>query len=97
MTHYTDTWKIHRKNITKIASTNVSLSAFDLLESPEQLFDHIRKEAGSVILKITYGYTTAARGNDPLVDLARKTLDQFTEAVVPGKWMVDILPFCKWS
>jgi hypothetical protein len=110
MTPYTDTWKIHRKNITKIASTNVSLSAFnrvqeaesvhflmDLLESPERLFDHIRKEAGSVILKITYGYTTAARGNDPLVDLARKTLDQFTEAVVPGKWMVDILPFCKCS
>jgi hypothetical protein len=42
----------------------------NLLESPEQLFDHIRKEAGGVILKITYGYTTAARGNDPLADLA---------------------------
>jgi hypothetical protein len=110
MTPYSETWRIHRKIITKIASTNVSLSVFDrvqeaesvhfllnLLESPEQLFDHIRKEAGSVILKITYGYTTAARGNDPLVDLAKKTLDQFTEAVVPGKWMVDILPFCKWS
>jgi hypothetical protein len=110
MIPYTDTWKIHRKNITKIASTKVSLSVFDrvqeaasvhflsnLLESPEQLFDHIREEAGSVILKITYGYTTVARGKDPLVDLARRTLDQFTEAVVPGKWMVDILPFCKWS
>jgi hypothetical protein len=110
MTPYTDMWKIHRKNITKIASTIVSLFVFDriqeaesvhfllnLLESPEQLFDHIRKEAGSVILKITYGYTTVARGNDPLVDLARKTLDQCTEAVVPDKWMVDILPFCKSS
>jgi hypothetical protein len=110
MTSYTNAWKIHRKNINKIANSNVSLSVFDrvqeaesvhfllnLLESPEQLFNHIRKEAGSVILKITYGYTTVARGNDPLLDLARKTLDQFTEAVVPGKWMVDILPFCKWS
>jgi hypothetical protein len=110
MSPYTDTWKIHRKNITKIASTNVSISVFDrvqeaesvhfllnLLESPEKLFDHIRKEAGSVILKITYGYTTEARGNDPLVALARTTMEQFAEATVPGKWMVDILPFCTWS
>src|SRR5262245_41639550 len=56
MSPYTDSWKIHRKNITKIASTNVSVSVFDriqeveaahfllnLLDSPENLFDHIRK------------------------------------------------------
>ena len=110
MSPYIDTWKIHRKNITKIASTNVSMSVFDrvqvaesvhfllnLLESPEKLFDHIRKEAGSVILKITYGYTTEARGNDPFVDLAGRTMEQFAEATVPGKWMVDILPFCEYS
>jgi hypothetical protein len=109
MSPYTDTWKIHRKNITKIASTNVSISSFDnvqeaesvhfllnLLNSPEKLFDHIRKEAGSVILKITYGYTTVAQGNDPFVDLAGKTMEQFAEATVPGKWMVDILPFCMY-
>jgi hypothetical protein len=66
----------------------------NLLESPDELFDHIRKEAGSVILKITYGYTTEARGNDPLVVLACTTMEQFAEATVPGKWMVDMLPFC---
>lgn len=54
-----------------------------------------RREAGSVILKITYGYTTEARGKDPFVDLAGKTMVQFAEATVPGKWIVDILPFCK--
>jgi hypothetical protein len=107
MSPYTDTWKIHRKNITKIASSNVSISVFDrvqeaesvhfvlnLLNSPDKLFDHIRKEAGSVILKITYGYTTIPHDNDPFVDLAAKTMEQFAEATVPGKWMVDILPFC---
>ena len=112
MSPYTDTWKIHRKNITKIASTNVSFSVFDrvqevesvhfllnLLDTPDKLFDHIRKEAGSVILKITYGYTTVARGNDPFVDLATKTMVGFAEATVPGKWMVDVFPFCEclWS
>lgn len=65
----------------------------NLLDSPDMLFDHIRKEAGSVILKMTYGYTTEPHGNDPFVDLAAKTMVQFAEATVPGRWMVDILPF----
>jgi hypothetical protein len=56
MSPYAENWKIARKNITKIASTNVSVSVFDriqevesahfllnLLASPQNLFDHIRK------------------------------------------------------
>jgi len=56
MSPYNDTWKIHRKNITKVASTNVFVSVFDrvqeaesahfllnVLDSPNDLFDHIRK------------------------------------------------------
>lgn len=56
MLPYGDTWKIHRKTITKIASSNISVSAFeriqeveaahflvDLLATPNNLFDHIRK------------------------------------------------------
>ncbi|KAI4950472.1 hypothetical protein J4E91_004355 [Alternaria rosae] len=109
MAPYSAEWKIQRKNITKIASTNVSVSVFDkvqeteaahfllnLLNSPDKLFDHIRKEAGSVILKITYGYTTVADGNDPFVDLAAKTMEQFANATVPGKWPVDIFPFLRY-
>ncbi|KAF2635053.1 cytochrome P450 [Massarina eburnea CBS 473.64] len=109
MRPYTDTWKVHRKNITKIASTNVSISVFDrvqeaesahfllnVLDSPDDLFDHLRKEAGSVILRITYGYTAIAHGNDPLVDLAGKTMEQFADATVTGKWFVDILPCLRY-
>lgn len=53
---YNETWKLHRKNITKVASTNASIEIFDqvqevesvhfllnLLDSPDDLFDHIRK------------------------------------------------------
>lgn len=56
MSPYNETWKIHRKNITKVASTNTSVTMFDrvqeaesahfllnLLDSPNDLFDHIRK------------------------------------------------------
>lgn len=72
------------------------------------LFDHYHiehrinlttghREAGSVILKITYGYTAKSHGPDPFVDLAGATMKGFAEAVIPGKWMVDIFPFCKFA
>lgn len=51
------------------------------------------REAGSVILKIAYGYTTEAHGRDPLVELAGQAMDQFARAAVPGTWLVDMLPF----
>jgi hypothetical protein len=68
-----------------------------VLDSPERLFDHIKKEAGAVILKITYGYTPESHGNDYLVDLVGKTMAEFAECTVPGRWAVDIMPFCKFS
>lgn len=48
-----------------------------------------------MILRITYGYRAEAHGRDPLVELAGKTMQTFAEATVPGKWLVDILPFRK--
>lgn len=55
------------------------------------------REAGTVILKVAYGYQTKAEGKDPLVELAGKTMVQFADATVPGRWLVDILPFCEYS
>jgi hypothetical protein len=82
----------------KIASSNISLSVFDrvheaefihfllkLLASPELLVDYIRKEAGSVILKIAYDASPLAHGNDPFVTLIGTTMEQTAEATVPGR------------
>ena len=52
-------------------------------------------EAGSVILKIAYGYTTEAHKKDPLVDMVGHTMDNFAVAAVPGAFLVDIMPFRK--
>ena len=51
------------------------------------------REAGAIILKITYGYTIEPHKPDPLVDLADKALAQFSAAASPGSWLVDIVPF----
>lgn len=109
MIPYNDTWKIHRKNLAKVTSSNESIAMFDrvqevesvhfllnVLNSPEKLLDHIRKEAGSVILKITYGYTAVAHGNDPLIDAAEKAMRQFPETSAPGSWLVDVNSICEY-
>ena len=75
-------FKQHRKNIAKVASSAGVLSVFDrvqeeesahflinLLKSPDDLFDHIRVEAGTVVARIIYDYVPEAHGNDPLIDL----------------------------
>lgn len=108
LSNYTEQFKQHRKNIAKVAGSNTSLKVFDrvqeeesihflqnVLESPQDLFEHIKKEAGAVILRITYGYVPEAKGNDYLVDMAVKTMHDFAESSIPGKWPVDIMPFLR--
>ena len=46
---------------------------------------------GGVILKITYGYDVQG-SNDPLVNIAEAAVRGFSEASVPGAWLVDIFP-----
>ncbi|CAN9281390.1 unnamed protein product [Alternaria alternata] len=90
-------------------SSSTSLKVFDriqneeaahfllnVLDSPNELFEHIKKEAGAVILRITYGYTPNAKGRDPLVDMAGQTMAEFADSSVPGKWSVDVLPFLRF-
>lgn len=54
------------------------------------------REAAELILKATYGYTTKPDGADPLVDLVDEAMNQFSQACVPGKWAVDIVPALKY-
>jgi hypothetical protein len=49
--------------------------------------------AGAVILKICYGYTVAKEGNDPLVVLAGKTMEEFSWVLQPGAFIVDFIPW----
>lgn len=74
---------------------------------PENLVNHIRmsvtsfhnvlhslmilRAAGSIILRISYGYETAD-GKDSLVDLAETVMDGFATTLRPGAFLVDLLP-----
>jgi cytochrome P450 len=50
-------------------------------------------EAAEVILDVVYDYTIEPHDTDPIVKSVGIALKQFSDAVVPGKWAVDILPF----
>ena len=52
----------------------------------------MEREAGSVILKLSYGYTVEPHGRDPLVDLADKAMEDFASVVTPGAWIVNFVP-----
>ncbi|KAF2119066.1 cytochrome P450 [Lophiotrema nucula] len=56
------------------------------------LTKHLKTEVGELILKLVYGYTIEPKKNDPLVDRVDEVMEQFSEAVVPGRWLVDIIP-----
>ncbi|KAJ4985571.1 hypothetical protein SVAN01_08948 [Stagonosporopsis vannaccii] len=65
-------------------------------DNGQDLLQHIQTEAAELILKTTYGYTTEAHGADPLVDLVDEVMEQFSQACIPGKWAVDLLPALRY-
>lgn len=73
---------------------------FRVLQEPELFVDHIRTQAGTIILKIVYGYTVDPHKPDPLVQLIGEAMERFAVSVVAGSWFVDIIPalrhFPKW-
>ncbi|KAK7471001.1 hypothetical protein VKT23_002414 [Stygiomarasmius scandens] len=62
-----------------------------VLTKPNDLQAHIRKTAGSVILRISHGYEVKEH-NDPFVQLADLATEQFSVATTPGQFLVDSIP-----
>lgn len=52
------------------------------------------RSVGSTVIKATYGYSTQMY-DDPLVKIAEKAMQGFSEASEPGAFMVDRFPFRK--
>ncbi|KIW18489.1 hypothetical protein PV08_02777 [Exophiala spinifera] len=80
----------------QLQEQEVGRSLLRILQRPEDFVDHIRTEAGAIILRIAYGYNIEPHRADPLVTLADEALDQFSKATVPGRWLVDVVPALKY-
>ncbi|KAF4999974.1 hypothetical protein FGRMN_2116 [Fusarium graminum] len=106
---YNDRFRKYRKNMARVIGSKTAAAEYEglqeaevahfllhVLEKPEKLVDHIRKEAGSVILKIAYNYTAEPFKEDVLIDMAGKCMDDFAKSGAPGTFLVDILPFLRY-
>ncbi|KAL3450266.1 putative cytochrome P450 oxidoreductase OrdA-like protein [Aspergillus insuetus] len=88
--------KLSIARFNDVQETEVSRFLLQLIDRPQALVSHVRKLAGAVILKIAYGYSIDYQGQDPLVDIAEESVEQFSLAVQPGKWLVDLLPILRY-
>ncbi|KIM82350.1 hypothetical protein PILCRDRAFT_8150 [Piloderma croceum F 1598] len=66
-----------------------------LATTPEKFISHTRRNAGAVILKITYGWTVISN-DDPLVLFMEEGLHIGAEITQPGRWLVEILPLLRF-
>ncbi|TCD66167.1 hypothetical protein EIP91_001721 [Steccherinum ochraceum] len=101
-------WKEHRKNFSRLFGTKTTMAKFfsmevfearrfmrNILREKDKLEDHVRYWAGSLSLKIAYGYETKV-GHDDLVELVDEAMDQFTFLSKPGRYLVDFFPILKY-
>ncbi|UKZ55091.1 hypothetical protein TrVGV298_008908 [Trichoderma virens] len=67
-----------------------------VLMDPLHLFKHVKIEAASIILKLTYGYSTELYKPDPLVELIQQVLLHASAVIMPFTWAVDSFPFLSY-
>ncbi|CAI7648233.1 unnamed protein product [Penicillium palitans] len=79
-----------------VQTTEVGRFLLRVLDEPDKLHQHIRKDAGAIVLKIGYGYTIEPHAQDPLVDLADKAMEDFSYALLPATWAVKFIPIMKY-
>ncbi|KAG5722656.1 O-methylsterigmatocystin oxidoreductase [Termitomyces sp. T112] len=103
---YGERWKAHRRMFHRQFQQSVAPIHWptqckeahallrSLLESPEELIEHLRHNAASVIMNVTYGIQIAPK-NDRYIEIAEKALAGMAEAANPGAFFVEFLPFLK--
>ncbi|KAK1230679.1 hypothetical protein PQX77_006223 [Marasmius sp. AFHP31] len=104
---YSDSWRLHRKTFHQsfqvanlpgyydIQRDAVTDLVGKLSTAPEGFFDHINYFAGSIVLKVIYGYTLKTE-DDPYLDMMYKAVEGIVPAMNHGSFWVDYLPILKY-
>ncbi|KAJ7285227.1 cytochrome P450 [Mycena rebaudengoi] len=87
--------QIHLKKFYPLEEEETHIFLLRLLESPEQFLSHIHRLSSAIALRIAYGYTLQGE-KDPLVGLVTTVMEEFSAAITPGAFMVDVLPILKY-
>ncbi|CAE6446625.1 unnamed protein product [Rhizoctonia solani] len=62
-----------------------------LYDTPESFMKHIHLMAGSVAIRMVYGYKVESV-EDQLVQAAERVMSIFSDIMTPGRWMVEAFP-----
>lgn len=66
-----------------------------LLEKPEDFMNHAKLAVGGIAFSLAYGIHIQA-DDDPNIKIADDALDSVLDQLLPGKNMVDVMPFLKY-
>ncbi|CCM05472.1 uncharacterized protein FIBRA_07693 [Fibroporia radiculosa] len=104
---YGQRYRMYRKYLRNAISTN-SLSEHwayledqsanlleALLRNPDGFREHIRRSVGAVALRLSYGFQHED-GIDHYINLADELAQITREALEPGRWLVDSLPWLRY-
>lgn len=103
---YGEKWKVHRRMFHRqfqqsaipthwpVQRTEAHALLRRVLHSPQDLIKHLRHNAASFIMNLTYGIHIAPR-DDRYITMAEKALAGMSEAAKPGAFLVDLLPILK--
>ncbi|PHH63656.1 hypothetical protein CDD81_5637 [Ophiocordyceps australis] len=104
-----DAFRRHRKMISAQLGSKKAVSRFNnlqdvetkrflvwMLNKPDKLVENLYTHAGSLILKIIYGYSIEPNKADPLVDIINQIMARFTLIFAPLTWAVDIIPLLEY-
>ncbi|EKM77722.1 hypothetical protein AGABI1DRAFT_42888 [Agaricus bisporus var. burnettii JB137-S8] len=75
------------KNYLPIQLKSVRTFIRNVMESPDEFSEWIHFYTSSSIMEIMYGMKT--KPEDPYIDNAKKAIEGFNEAAVPGKFLVE--------
>jgi cytochrome P450 len=106
---YGERWRTHRRifhdNFKKekmlhyqgVVSEKVHLLLGEFLHDPAGVENHCKWIAGSVILAVSFGYNIRpTERNNHLVEAAEFIDQLFLQLAVPGRTLIDVLPFLKY-
>lgn len=107
--NHTQRQKDQRRLVNNVVGSTSTLRRFVALEegeihrflgnivhSPDSWRQHLQTLFGAVILDVAYGYRPRRGGSDLFCDNSMGLLAGWKEAAVPGKWVVDMVPWLKY-
>ncbi|KAI0358999.1 cytochrome P450 [Trametes cingulata] len=75
-----------------VLDRHVTILLQNLLRKPDDFIRHLQSVTAGVAMQISHGYEIRD-GEDAYLDKANEFVENFADASLPGRWLVDWLPF----